>query len=55
MDIGSSATVDLKLEVVGGGNHNDKDSLNSDKQEQTILELRDAYVLNAQQQNPKGK
>ena len=39
MDIGSSATVDLKL----------------DKQEQTILELRDAYVLNAQQQNPKAK
>lgn len=53
MEIGNSATVDLKLEVVGGGEHNADGSLNSDDQEKTILELRDSYVLNAVQQDPK--
>ncbi|WP_373600103.1 hypothetical protein [Paraclostridium bifermentans] len=54
MDIGSSSTVDLKIEVVGGGEHNKEGSLNSDEQEKTIINLNDSYTLNAVQQNPKN-
>ena len=53
MDSGSSAIVDFKIEVTGGGKHNDKESLNSETQEETIINLNDSYTLDAVQQNPK--
>lgn len=54
MDIGESATVDFKIEVIGGGQHNNEGSLNSDKQEETIIDLNNSYTFEAVQQNPKN-
>ncbi len=52
---GKSSTIEFKLEVVKGGQHNENGSFNSDKQEETIIDLNDSYTLTAQQQNPKNK
>lgn len=52
MNIGESATIDFKIEVLGGGQHNNQGSLNSDEQEKTIINLNDSYILDAVQQNP---
>ena len=53
----SSIKVQLKLEVLGGGKHNDtkEPTLNSDTQESTTINLNDSYTLKATQQNPNGK
>lgn len=48
------ATLELKIDVVGGGKHNQPKSLNNDTQEETLLDLKNAYVLSAEQQNPDG-
>ena len=52
MNSGTSIMVELTLEVTGGGKHNE--SLNSDTQESTTINLNDSYTLKATQQNPKG-
>ena len=52
---GESSTIEFKLEVVKGGQHNENGSFNSDNQEETIIDLNDSYTLTAQQQNPKDK
>lgn len=49
MDIGKSAVVEFKIEVTGGGDHNKDGSLNSDKQEETIINLNDSYTFEAEQ------
>ena len=49
------ATIEFSIEVTGGGQHNEEGSLNSDEQEQTIIDLKDSYKLSAQQQNPNHK
>ena len=46
---GYNAIIDFTIEVVGGGKHNSENSLNSDEQEKTIIDLNDSYVLEAQQ------
>lgn len=51
---GKKATIDFKIEVAGGGEHNKDGSLNSDEQEQVFIDLDNAYTLNAVQQNPDG-
>lgn len=48
------AIVDLTIDVTGGGLHNQENSLNTDDQEKTFIDLEDAYIVNAVQQNPKG-
>ncbi|WP_025161797.1 hypothetical protein [Paraclostridium bifermentans] len=47
------AEIELKIEVVGGGLHNSKDKLtiNTDEQEASPINLKDAWILNAQQVN----
>lgn len=49
MDIGKSAVVEFKIEVTEGGYHNEDGSLNSDKQEETIINLNDSYTFEAKQ------
>ncbi len=46
---GYNAIIDFTIEVVGDGKHNSENSLNSDEQEKTIIDLNDSYVLEAQQ------
>lgn len=46
---GYNGIVEFTIEVVDGGKHNSENSLNSDKQEETIIQLNDSYVLEAQQ------
>lgn len=55
MKPGETAHVLLKLKVVGGGQHNQSDSLNSDEQEQQIIDLESSYILNATQVNTQEK
>lgn len=49
MKSGETAKVVLKLEVTGGGQHNQPGSLNSDEQEQQIIDLQNSYILDATQ------
>lgn len=49
MKPGETVLVKLNLKVTGGGQHNQSGSLNSDKQEQQIIDLENSYILDATQ------